>query len=188
MKKFLLGLVALFGLAVASSEVEAQSFVKGDNIVSAKVGLGTDFDFSGIPPIGITYEHGLIDDIFKNGWNVNFGLGAEADFWSKKYTTILGNSNYYHSFLGVRGVFHKEFVKNLDTYAGVSLGMRYNKHSIGDSNNEKVLKEFGYKDNQFDFGYSTFVGCRYYFHPNWAVNAEAGWGVSLINVGMTYKF
>lgn len=186
MKKFLLGLVALFGLAVASSEVEAQSFVKGNDIVSAKVGLGTNFDFSGIPPIGITYEHGLIDDVFKNGWDVNLGLGAEVDFWSNKYTNILVTQSFYHSFFGVRGALHKEFVNNLDTYAGISLGMVYNKYSIGDSNNDKILKELGY--NQLGFGYSTFVGCRYYFHPNWAVNAEAGWGVSLINVGMTYKF
>lgn len=181
MKKFLLGFVALIGLAVASPKAEAQTFVKGDNIVDAKIGLGSSFDFSGLPPMGVNYEHGLANDIFNNGSNVNFGLGAEVDFWGQSNKISDVKYSWFYSFIGARGAFHKEFVNNLDTYLGVSLGV-----SIGRSSMSSV--NVSSSSTAKSFGYSTFLGCRYYFNPNWAVNAEIGYGISVLSLGVTYKF
>lgn len=190
MKKFLLACVALLGLAIASPKAEAQTptFVKGDNTLSATIGLGTSFDFSGIPPIGIHYEHGLIDDLFNNGTNVTLGVGAETDFWSYSTKSLFGNYSQYYGFLGVRGALHKSFVDNLDTYAGISIGLDYYKYSFGNLLDAQINSLAINKQSNVGLGWSTFIGCKYYFTPNWAAGAELGWGITLLNIGVTYKF
>lgn len=70
----------------------------------------------------------------------------------------------------------------LDIYGGLSLG-------------SGVAVSF-YRDNNLDndvrrvvpliFG-GPHVGIRYYFKPNVGVNAELGWGRSLVNVGLVFK-
>jgi hypothetical protein len=80
------------------------------------------------------------------------------------------NSNYFNVHFGVKGAFHYPFVDKLDTYAGIITG-----YSVSD------LSGYG-----FDGG--GFVGVRYYISNSFAVMAEAGYGVTFLQVGVSFKF
>lgn len=115
-------------------------------------------------PIQISYERGIVDGLLSSGKG-SIGVGGALG----TYTASLFSS----SFIGAKGSFHYEFAPKWDTYAGLFLGANV-------VNNQSQWN--------FAFGSQIHLGTRYYFAPNFAVNAEIGYGVSLINIGLTYRF
>ena len=182
-----------------SAFAQGDVFSKGDMIINAGVGLGTfinhDYkEYSGtvlnkhykysisVPPITGSFEYGIADLFDGMG---GIGIGGYLGYILFKGSKIVeaGNINLSDKkfnlsdmIVGVRGLFHYQFIDNLDTYAGVMLG--YDIVSF----NEKGASEGSKPCSAF------FVGGRYYFTNNFGVFGELGYGISPLQVGLTYKF
>lgn len=146
MKKFAL-LICLAFITIAASAQE--TFSRRDNILSFGVGFGYH------ATIDLKWEINVLDGIC----NGKGGIGVGA---------LLGTDFHDSMVLGAQSNFHYEFVNNLDTYAGLSLG--------GDFTNS----------NHFHLG--AQIGTRYYFNNHWAIMGEFGYGLSFAKIGATYKF
>jgi hypothetical protein len=183
MKKLLIVLAFLsVALFVNAQEVEPM-FVKGDKVANIGLGLGSGLSSyykTSIPPISLSAEYGIADEIFEKG---SVGVGAYLGFatysWRSSYS--YRQSRVY---LGPRGSFHYPLVDKLDTYVGLSLGLHYYSYKYNDD-------YYDYYDNYDDFNiglYSYwFAGARYYFTDNLAVMAEVGYGITYLNIGVSFK-
>lgn len=174
-RNLILGLaVAFAGFASLGKANAQQTFEKGVQTASIMIGLpGTTGQFSSIvvPPLAAVYEYGVVGNLFSTGKGT-IGVGAQGG-----YQLIRTAPETYASsiFVGARGALHYEFVSNLDTYAGVALGWGF------------------YGSNAYNgptgaFLYQSFIGARYYVTPTLGLGGEVGWGYSLLNVGVTFRF
>jgi hypothetical protein len=170
MKKLVLVLVV--GLVSLGYHEASAQFTKGDNLLN--IGIGVNSYYGGGIPLGISYEHGITEDI---------SIGAVIDFLSYRY----GGSRFSATYLGFRGSYHfnnliKHNVEELDLYAGAALGYRSFDWSgpvvpgSGDIYNSRLYL-------------GTHVGARYYFKPSIGGFLELGVGGSgNARLGVAFKF
>ncbi len=184
MKKLILVTVAIFAVAVVYAQTP---FKKGDKVINAGLGFGT-YGAGSALPLSVSFEYGFKDNLFDEKSSLSFGGYAgyysyQSSFgsfsgkdWGWKYTNIL---------IGGRAAVHYDLfeVKKLDTYAGLMLGYNIASSSYyGESgNNLAVSSSVG------GFVYSSFIGARYYFTEKIAAFAEIGYGVSAIELGVSFK-
>jgi len=146
-----------------NANAQTPSFIKGDKVLDITVGVPHLYGYGwGVPPVIGSFEIGIVDGIMDKA---AVGVGGYAGFSSASY---LGDS-YFAFHFGVKGAFHYPFVDKLDTYAGIITG-----YSVSD------LSYYG-----FDMG--AFVGIRYYLSNSFALNAEAGYGVTWLRGGVSFK-
>ena len=175
--KFLIGFLTLCGFSW-NAFAQDEAFNKDDMVVNAGVGLGSyisDKGFSmSVPPISASFEYAIVDLFNGRG---GIGVGGYAGY-------LLRKSNGDNSFnvgdfiIGPRGLFHYQFLEKLDTYAGVLLG--YDVVSFNNSANTNISGSGIYT--------AYFIGGRYYIANNFGVFAELGYGISPLQIGLTYKF
>jgi len=189
-------LVPAFMLCSASA-IHAQSFNIGDNILGLSVGIGGNYSAgsaysSQTPALGLSYEKGIMD----LGPGV-LGIGGYIGYKSLSSETGIsfGNVAYKYDWtwnyliIGARGIWHyNEWHNNdkLDTYGGVMLS--YNSVSFKD-NTDYPTGSLQYKyASSSGVGFTGFVGARYYFSDNVGAHAELGYGIAVLNLGVSYKF
>lgn len=179
MKKvfLLLALVCLLGVSSQAQEI----LKKGDIVVDARVGFGSYNAFyrMALPPISVTGEYGIVDNLIA-GKNGSIGVGAYVGVAGYKYV----EDKLFRMTVGARAAFHYQFIDKLDTYAGIMLGL--------DIRNFKdyyyyTPDELADRYTKMGLAHSEFVGARYYFTDNIAVNAEFGYGISYFSVGASFK-
>jgi hypothetical protein len=177
----------LFSLMIAICGItglfaQENMFSKGDKVANISIGLGSNLysGLKGIPPIGASFEYGIKDNLFDA--KSSLGVGGYAGFTTAG-TEILGTSISYSSIiLGARGLLHYQLVDKLDTYAGVLLGI-----NIASSKVSGGLLPDGYGASGGGLVYAGFIGARYYFSPKFAAMAELGYGIALLNIGVSIK-
>lgn len=189
-KRILLTLAIVLASGALISTSAKNPFSKGDKAVNLGIGIGSyyggDGYSSGIPPISISYEQGVVDGLL--GGKASIGVGGYLAYTSNKWETSWANYTYGYKYsyyiLGARGVFHYQFIDKLDTYTGLMLG--YNVVSS---------KYFGDDLGAFTpdassasgFGFSAFIGARYQFTPKFTAFAEIGYGISALQLGISMK-
>ena len=191
MKKLLLSLVAVcfLGLGVQAQEV----FHKGDIVGNLQIGVGTYEGYGiGIPPTSISVDVGAFDNLIQ-GKNGSIGIGGYFGFGTYRDVYKVDNIRYkdrtIRTCIGARGTFHYQFVDNLDTYAGVMLGLyTYNHKHVVSADNNSLVPDDPVRSSGAGFAHSEFVGVRYYFNDSFGVGAEAGYGFTYISAGITLKF
>jgi hypothetical protein len=157
----------LFSMMAANGQ---EIFSKGAQRIGLGVGVGTGI------PVELSYERSIVDGLIKKK-NGAIGVGAYGGWYHRN----LYDWNYNHYVLGARGAFHYQFVEKLDTYGGLMLGYNIATASwAGDG--ESIGTASG-----STFGYSLFVGARYFFKPKLGVYSEVGYGISYLSVGITFK-
>jgi hypothetical protein len=187
MKKIIL-LVAAAGLAFGAN---AQSFVKGTNILSGTVGLGSSIlSYSGAsqsPALSVQYERGI--------WEAGPGvisLGGYAGYKGYSFSGQGGSYSYsekwHYTVIGVRSAYHYNGldIPKLDVYGGAMLSYNILSYSYSDNAGTGVHGLNGSYGSTA--GLSLFIGGRYFFSDNLAVLAELGYGVAFLNVGIALKF
>jgi hypothetical protein len=182
LKIFAFGLILT--LAVPLASLNAQLFDKGDIVVSAGVGLGSNYNAFGstysniMPVIFLTGDYCLREDLGPG----NLGVGAIIGFSSYK-------ENYYTDeylkvktfLLGARGTYHfTDLVDKLDLYGGITMG--------GEIVSSKYTGDGVYNDAGSGFLGEFFAGARYYFTDDFSVMGELGYGISWLKLGISYKF
>lgn len=168
-------IIACFALVTGAFAQDA--FNKGDMIVNAGIGFMNTINTgnnwkTNIPPITGSFEYALIDNLFDDKSGI--GIGGIVGFASQKYETSNVSVKYQDVVIAARGLFHYQFVRNLDTYAGLMLGYDI---ASGDGDLTSSGVAFGY-----------YIGARYYFTNNFAVMAEIGDNVALLTLGVAFKF
>ncbi len=182
MKRILL-ISILLVIAVGLS-FSQMAYKKGDQVINVGIGIGGLAGAYGTGSVAITggYEYGVTENISLGGVvgysssTDDFGFG-----YGWKYTYII---------IGARGAYHVDLFHNpnIDTYGGILLG--YNIVSSKATGNFPTL--YGYSLGSYSASssyleYGIFVGGRYYFNPHWAVQAELGYGLGILNVGLAYR-
>ncbi len=174
MKKIILSLVVLVStLSFANAQ---EIFSKGTSALNIGVGIGGTLITDGysvvIPPLSVSYDYAVVDNLIENN-NGSITVGGYLGYASSKYK----EASYNYSLIGARGAFHYQFVKKLDTYVGAMLAMSYSSSSVAGS----TTRTSG-------LGWSTFIGARYMFSDNIGAFVEAGWGVTALTAGVTFRY
>lgn len=182
LKHIILSLAVVALGVFTTQQAKAQEvFHKGTQTASVLLGMSsTGFSNVIVPPILLNYEYGVADNIFNNG-NGSIGVGAVL-VYSAIGTRIADLRTTTHSTtIGPRGTLHYQFLDKLDTYWGLTLGILL--HST------TSVTEAGSRSGfSAGFGWGSQLGARYYFTPNFAGNLELGYGYSVVNLGITYRF
>lgn len=176
MKKTILYLALALGATTAS----AQSFQKGDNIINAGIGFGTNLGGIGDsrPAISASFEHGKWDIggpgvISLGGYIGNTGYSYKNAGYTQKWNyTIIGARSAYH-YTGFTSV------PKLDVYGGLMLSYNIVNYS---ADNYTGPNSYG-----SGLGFSAYIGGRWFFSEKFGAYAELGHGVSTINAGVAIK-
>jgi len=176
MKKIvLLSFIFAVTMMFNSSDVNAQSFEKGDINVGGGIGLGSRL--GGGLPINAHGEYGVTD---------NISVGAYVAFASYNSGFFGSSFKWTYTIIGVRGAYHfGELLgapDNLDVYGGLGL---YNYSVRIKSDVAGVNYSGGIGNDGINFG--VHAGARYYFSDNIGAFAELGSAVSVLQLGVTIK-
>lgn len=216
MKKIILFVLGLILLSVATNASNGKNPVKlsgpgdqphcfdeGTRIINVGIGFGginyygkwaSGYVYRSTPAFSITYEQAWPKKLGPG----YLGVGAYLGFkhaQSRYEDYYFGSSYYYqhswnHFMIAARGVYHWDVLnaKNAEVYGGVLIGARITTYSY-DSNSGSAGYYTSYKRN--DGGvwpvYTLFAGARWYFVPKVAVFAEAGYGISYLTGGVSFK-
>jgi hypothetical protein len=181
---------ALIGVATAA---QAQNtFAKGDKVANIGVGIGSYLGGAGyttsVPPISASFEMGIVDKLFND--KSSLGVGGYFAYSANKYETSYASYTYGYKYsyiiLGARGFLHYQLVNRLDTYAGIMLGYniatsKYDGDAIAGYKTPTAQSAGG-------FAYSAFAGARFYFTDSFAAFAEVGYGIAILELGVSFKF
>lgn len=184
-KLFLIAVAFLLS-TFSISNAQNNAFGKGDFGLNLNYGIGafTDGSFGGDDlsgsifqnSLGASIEYGIMEGIIKGKGTIavggQFGYGFNTD----------NNVDYTRIRIATRGVFHYQFVPQLDTYAGVTCG-------IVDINKIKVdyISE-SYSHTRFVYP-CLFAGARYMFSNNFGINSEVSWDeFAFCSFGVSFKF
>ncbi|HEX2960291.1 MAG: outer membrane beta-barrel protein [Bacteroidota bacterium] len=175
-------LVIIMLSSMTTSAQSVNPFQKNSQVGQLGLGLGMAgiYGTSSMPPISAGFQYG-IDDKISVGGLVGYASSSEdwggwaGENWSWKYTYFL---------IAARGEYHfLESIKNLDGYAGLTVG--YNVVSVSTPSDY-----FGH-DYSASGSYAVIGihgGVRYFFSPNFAVFGELGYGLGILTAGIAYKF
>jgi hypothetical protein len=165
----------------------------------------------GIGP-GIRYNSGYSTGFgpgfqasFEKGmWQLGPGvltLGAEVgvSYFSYKYAGgYFYNNRFYNGdtysykwlnfIMSPRCAYHYGWkVKGLDTYGGVSTGLRFLVFSRKYYGNYNGLLDNGYNPGSLAFFFGTFVGASYFFNNSLGINGEFGYNINYAQIGLVFK-
>lgn len=152
----------------------------GKVFINAGIGLGPTGGYDmGIPPLSASAD-------FKLPVKLPITLGGIVTFAQWKYSipSFLG-SDYAFAWnnlgIGVRGMYHFNFLKNLDTYAGLTLGYVIQSFDGGD------YVGSAYEGASF-FLFGANIGARYFFTKNIGAYVEVGYsGLQFASLGLSIK-
>jgi len=173
---FLIAAALLAVSSVKAQDVPSQN-VKGKNFLNAGIGIGS-YGFSGTGglPIAASFEHGFTDKI---------SGGAMVSFVKRKF---LDDYHYSYYLVGLRGSYHfNEALKvnneKVDLYGGLSLFYRGYKLNYKDND-----PNYNFKASDGGVDFAIHAGARYMFSPNIGGFAELGYGISPLQLGVTFQF
>lgn len=170
-KTIILLAMAFFGFVTVS---QAQ-YDQGQMDANVGIGLGATFGTGSVqlPPVSFSLDYGFNENISIGGYLGYSSFKQEVMTWSWKYTYLI---------VGVRGAYHLALVDKLDTYGGIMLG-----YNIASAKFDGTLTGMP-EPKVGGIAYSGFVGARYHFGEKFGVFGELGYGISILNIGLTMKF
>ncbi len=182
---------ALFSLSLSAQDYRLQA---GDIQVNAAVGLiptyAADAVGTVIPPLSMNAEVFL---------SPNFALGLSGSYsrYRGEYVNLnAGIAEYYETstyMIGLRTAIHSNDLNNWRVYGGFAIGA-----NIADVEKDVVvLTEAQTRDDELptfsrpqdsSLLFTGFVGTRRALGERLSVFGELGFGISLVNIGFSYKF
>ena len=123
-----------------------------------------------IPPLYLCGEYAISD-----------GMTAGAYFAYSTFNQTAQNAKITAILAGPRLSYRLYVNESVDVYASLLFGIVGLSAKSIDTNRPLQLQQ------SYAPFYGTMVGARYFFTQNLGVNAEIGWGLTLVNLGITYK-
>jgi len=194
MKKIFTALViTLIAISFTTLNAQNQAFKKGNLNLSLGYGIIPTFINEGgnvnMPPISARLGYAVT-----NNFNLAGYVGYSATTSKPEIISdgILSETRNDLVILGLRGEFHTNRDEKFDFYGGFMFG--YNIPMVEETSSNdgsKIIRNpdepFKYPEAENNFIYSGFVGASYFFKPKMAAYAEVGYGISLVNLGLTFK-
>lgn len=180
-------LVILAFALITSVAAYAQQFVKGTNVFSAGVGLGSSlgsFSYgSQTPALSLQYERG----VWEIGDRNVISLGGYAGRKSYKYSGSGYTEKWGYTIIGIRSAFHYNGINSdkFDVYGGAMLSYNILNYKYKDNNGTNIGGSGNYGSAA---GFTLYIGGCYFFTSNVAAFAELGYGVSYLTLGLAFKF
>ena len=174
MKKFAL-LITVLVCAYALPGQAQMMYQKGDLLVNTGVGLGSSV-------YGTVSLNGSVEYFVNEDLSVGGAIGYSGYRRNYVFNDPLRINVFY---FGPRGSYHFADaldIENeaLDLYVGAFVGFGITTVSY------RGERFSGYSDVN-DFGYDIFGGVRYQFNPKVAAYGELGFGVSILQMGVSFK-
>ena len=193
MKKLNYFVLVLLAACFVVSSVDAQKrapefgFDKGDFEISAGIGLVPTFvniDANvKIPPLSMVLSYRL---------KKHLSLGAYFGHSSTTQTQILDPDKNIEGFIqndfytvGLRFEGHHQRDR-MDFYGGAMIAYNFSNITT-DASNPVRLDNHELEDGADLFTYSGFIGVKYLATERLGIFGEVGYGVSLVNLGVSYK-
>jgi hypothetical protein len=171
----------------------AQSFEKGSNAFNLGMGfgntpyVGTSYYEGFFPSASVSYEYGIAKIPMGSQLTGVVSIGAYAGFCKSEYNFFDNGDHYdcYDLTMGVRGNYHFIFHEKFDPYAGVWIGANLPYQQWDGEWAEPEGIYFAHKNG---LAAGAYAGARWFFTDHIAVYSEVGWLISIVNVGITFKF
>ena len=151
--------------------------------VNAGIGFGPLGGYHmGIPPLSVSVD-------VKLPISLPITVGGIAVFSTWKYTPYSDiDVRYYNFGFGGRGMYHFNFLKNLDVYGGVTVGYVYQRASADYGKEYDIIPKPIYDGSSFLL-WGTNAGARYFFTNLVGVYLELGYSsLQFASTGVTLKF
>src|SRR5690606_35765281 len=197
MKARYFSMIAALATVLFTHQAQAQ-FEIGDNVAGISVGIGGHYRAytsysSQSPALGLYYEKG-VTDLGAGVLGVGGFIGYKTLTYNSRASWVLGPGFEYdwrwtYLIIGVRGAWHyNEWhgLAELDTYGGLMLS--YNSVSWKDDTRYPQGFVSTYSASSGGIGLTGFIGARYYFTPQFGAQLELGYGISVLSLGIVYKF
>ena len=189
-------LIFTFCFLLSLGAIRAEAFKINENRASFGAGLGWNSgvgNFStNLPSPNALVERSVIplnfgmisigaQFGFHHGFqNVNLPGGRQRESGTAVYFLPRMSLYFHEAFYNSDDY---DFPRNLDLYTGIGIGFNHLAHKP-----LSIHRNYPDGDTGFNFGMSFFIGARYYFKPHVAAFAELGYGLSLLNVGLTIRY
>lgn len=178
LKKVFLAVLALVGSASLANAQEI--FSKGTSAINAGVGIGSYLSNLSIPPLSVSLDYGIVDNLF-NGNNGSISIGGYVGYTASSATFYNSKFNASYAILGARGAFHYQVAPKLDTYGGLMLGYRIASSSWSGAEYNSLASASS------EIALGGYLGARYFFTENIGAFGELGYSISYLNLGVTFK-
>ncbi|TGE11792.1 hypothetical protein [Hymenobacter elongatus] len=165
-------------------------FRKGTTMVNLGVGLGLGYGYYGTlkstPALSLSVERGFVEGVGPGTIGIGGLVGYKAyhyDYPGSQY-----KSTWTNIIVAARGTYHYNILANpkLDTYAGISLGVRIQKWNDTYYDDKPELRGYATSTSYVTTG--IFVGTRYFFTKNIGAFTELGYDMNYLKLGVTAKF
>lgn len=165
-------------MATASINASGSAFRKGSLMLGPAAGLSSGFGSSGVVLIG-NLEYAITDHI---------GLGVSAGYWSYSEDSSAGTVQVKYKYtvipIAATGAYHFHISSNWDLGAGVALG-----YYVVSSSVETNVSGANYSaSGTSGLAIGIFGLARYYVSDTIGIRAKLGYGISLAEVGVDFRF
>lgn len=192
-----------------SSDTKEHCFDENTHIINVGAGIGGvsyysiyrgyGYSYKASPAISLSYEQPFPKKLGPG----YLGIGAYFGFqnFNSTYNYYYDDNNvkgYYFNkhawnnfMIAARGAYHFDILnfKKGEVYAGLLVGLRIQRYKFETNNPDPwAYNYYKYNSGNIYPAYSVFAGARWYFVPNVALFAEAGYGISYITGGFSFKF
>lgn len=179
-------------MLVAISNANGQTYQQDKTVLSGGLGFGNYYG-SGLP-FWATGEYGITKNISAGGqlayvrWTDSYSGGAFGVSYSGKWTytaTVIAARGSYHfaDLIGIDDI--------VDLYGGLALGY-VSASSKWEWESQGFVSTTVAPVSSVESGtyLGIYAGARYYFNKNknFAANAEIGYNLSPLNLGVSYRF
>ncbi len=190
-------LACAFCMTIGQSN--AQAFKEGQNALQLGIGFPnllavstsaysglSNFSSSTTPPIHLGFERAVTDNI-----SAGLYLGYTAQKFSYAEPSFFGSTSYNWTesnswiIVGARGNYHFATGEKLDPYVGVILG--YNIVSSKVTSDDPLMSSMTVSGATSQMLFGGQIGMNYYFSDSFGAHVEVGYGVALVNLGITLK-
>lgn len=159
---------------------------------------GSGYKYHSTPALSISYEQALPKKIGPGFIGLGGYLGfqtASAKYSDNNYYYNGNIGNYTSKFrwsnylLAARASYHLDDLisSNTELYGGLMVGMRFQHFRFSTTNPDPSANLWNYNSGELYRAISLFVGGRYYFSKELSAFGEAGYGLSWITLGISYK-
>ncbi len=203
-----------FQKALIESESQTGCFDENTHIFNLGIGFGGGEYYKGATGSAYTYARSpAISLTYEQAWKPKLGpgylgIGAYLGYEHARYRYDYYYNNYYnngiyyngtdyyyehnwnHIMIAARAAYHWDVLNSdkAEVYAGTTIGMRIQTYSYSSNDPSPNRNNNRLNENSVYPAASLFIGARWYFVPKVALFGEAGYGISYLTGGISFKF
>ncbi len=184
-KVFMLVMVAFMTLAMSQkAQAIEDPNPKGTFVLGARAGFYPGWGSN------VVGDYTLINNWWKGHFTVGGYVGFNTRAWHHDYVGSTYVERWTNFAVMPRATYGLNITKDFEVHAGFMMGVAYHRWTYHWDN--EVYNNVYEPGEDWNFIQAEVVGCRYYFTPNFGVEAEVNYFwpgyQTYFNVGLSFKF